>query len=111
MKRLAYLLIVLTIFHISTISRSDSGQELPSVSTLRRNGAYGFPQQQAIVLCDRPNLRVSLYNSNHSLYVQSILWNDGDASIGKTRNGEEVGDYSVLMLHIGNSSSRTPRKR
>lgn len=81
-----------------------------SLSDLRNNGAFGFPQQYAIVLCDRLDLKVSVCNNDEWLYVQAIIWQDGDDSLGKTDDGREIGDYSSLMFSFSNGSKRVAKK-
>jgi hypothetical protein len=51
---------------------------------LARDGAFGFPQAEAQVLFDDPDLRVSVYNDARYLYVQAIVWNDADDTLGET---------------------------
>lgn len=65
---------------------------------LRADGAFGFPQKEAVVLCDTPVLRVSAYNDAEYLYVQAVLWTDGDDSKGETPDGREIGDNSGLRI-------------
>jgi peroxiredoxin len=68
---------------------------------LRVNGAFGFPQLRAKVLCDTPELRFSVYNDNDYFIAQAVLWTDGDASLGKTKDGRDIGDNSNLTLEFG----------
>jgi RNA polymerase sigma factor (sigma-70 family) len=65
-----------------------------------RDGAFGFPQKEAKVLCDRPDLRFSVWNNADYLFAQAVLWNDPDASLGKTDDNREIGDNSTLMLDV-----------
>lgn len=69
-------------------------------SDLRGNGAFGFPQTQAKVLCDNADLRLSVWNNSIYLYVQAVLWKDNDWSLGKTDDGRTIGDNSVLLLDV-----------
>ncbi|MEQ1860152.1 MAG: TlpA disulfide reductase family protein [Chthoniobacteraceae bacterium] len=80
----------------------------PTESALYREGAFGFPQREAAVLCNRADLRFSVWTSREILYAQAIMWNDGDASPGRTNDGREIGDTSVLMLGLGAHGSATP---
>lgn len=50
------------------------------LAALKRQGAFGFPQPAAETLCDTDDLRVSIWNNKTYLYVQAILWKDGDAA-------------------------------
>ena len=72
-----------------------------SVADLRARGALGFPQVRAKVLCDRPELRLSVCNDDDYFMAQAILWTDGDASLGKTQGGRDIGDRSSLALEFG----------
>jgi RNA polymerase sigma factor (sigma-70 family) len=65
-----------------------------------RDGVFGFPQKEAKVLCDRPDLRFSVWNNVDYLFAQAVLWNDHDASLGKTEDNREIGDNSTLMLDL-----------
>jgi thiol-disulfide isomerase/thioredoxin len=76
---------------------------------LKRDGAFGFPQSQAEILCDDENLRVSAWSDADYLYVQSILWKDGDDSLGETRDGREIGDNSSLCLDLDADQKLTPK--
>lgn len=77
-------------------------------SDLREKGAFGFPQAAAQVLCDRPELRVSLYNDSVYLYVQAVVWGDGDASTGYSR-GKEIGDNGSVSLDLDGDMQYTPQ--
>ena len=76
---------------------------------LRRDGAFGFPQQAATVLCDRADLRFSICNDAEYLFAQAILWEDDDASPGKTEDNREIGDNSSLVLDLDTDGKPTPR--
>jgi hypothetical protein len=104
--------LVSTIILISITATSSTGKQNDalSLSNLHDNGAFGFPQKYAQVLCDRSDLRVSVYNSDSSLYVQAILWTDGDDTIGKQKDGKKIGDYSSLMFHFSSKPQRLPQK-
>ena len=108
MRRVGYVVLTILLCAVSGVSQSNTHQPLPSISDLRANGTLGFPQQYAQPLCDRPDLRVSVYNSDHWLYVQAIVWEDGDSTLGKSSRGKDIGDFSVLMLHLDDSAKRTP---
>jgi thiol-disulfide isomerase/thioredoxin len=76
---------------------------------LKREGAFGFPQAQAKILCDEPGLRLSSWNDASSLYVQAVLWRDGDDAIGETADGRPSGDQGVLSLDVDADGKATPR--
>ncbi len=65
---------------------------------LKADGAFGFPQAGARVLADTEVVRVSVANDGEHLYVQAILWTDGDDSVGETADGRPIGDNSVLRI-------------
>lgn len=91
------------------IVKMCSGDEsLKTIAELRENGAFGFPQKESKVLCDQPTLRFSIWNNDEYLFVQAILWTDDDASLGKTPDNREIGDWSVLMLDVDADGKSTP---
>ena len=77
-------------------------------SELRAKGAFGFPQQDAKVLCDRPTLRFSVWNNDRYLLAQAVLWTDGDSSPGESHEGREVADRSELVLDLDADGKETP---
>lgn len=85
-----------------------AGEAPLSISELRANGAFGFPQKDSKVLCDQPILRFSVWNNDEYLFSQAVLWTDDDASLGKTEDNREIGDNSVFMLDLDADGKRTP---
>lgn len=77
-----------------------ASEPLLSISELRANGAFGFPQKDAKVLYDQPLLRFSVWNNGEYLFAQAVLWTDDDAALGKTKDNREIGDYSELVLDL-----------
>src|SRR5688500_11354603 len=77
-----------------------AADELPTPLDLKRDGAFGFPQGNARVLCDNPDLRLSAWNNSEYLFVQAVLWKDDDAALGKTEDNREIGDGSTLILDL-----------
>lgn len=65
---------------------------------LRSDGAFGFPQKSARVLCDTEELRLSAVCDGVHLFVQAILWKDGDSTDGLTDDGRKIGDNSTLII-------------
>lgn len=65
---------------------------------LKTGGLYGFPQARAVVLCDTPDLRFSAYNDDHYLYLQAVLWNDGEAGEADTADGRKIGDWCDVQI-------------
>ena len=80
-----------------------------SSSELRKNGAFAFPQQDAKVLCDRPDLRFSVWNNDKYLFAQAVMWNDGDASLGKIKDNREIGDWANVELDLDADGKATPK--
>jgi thiol-disulfide isomerase/thioredoxin len=76
---------------------------------LEREGAFGFPQAQARVLCDNKDLRVAVWNDARYLYVQAVLWGDDDSSLGETADGRPIGDTSTLCLDVDADQKDTPQ--
>jgi thiol-disulfide isomerase/thioredoxin len=65
---------------------------------LKTDGAFGFPQAAAVVLCDTPDLRLSAACDGKNLFVQAVLWKDNDAAPGLTDDGRKIGDNSTLVV-------------
>ena len=84
-------------------------EESASPAEIRAKGAFGFPQEHAKILCDTPELRLSLWNNEEYLYAQAVLWSDNDASLGQTEDRREIGDWSQLMLNVKGEGKRTPQ--
>src|SRR5712691_10475907 len=100
---------LLILLLVVTANAQSRGEDSPSVSNLKANGAFGFPQQEAMVMFSDKELRVSVtYNSNY-LFIQAIVWNDEDSSIGKDSKGSDIGDYSALMFHLGSCDTHSPK--
>jgi thiol-disulfide isomerase/thioredoxin len=105
MKNHAFLLAVVVI----GCSRACAPGEAPlSISELHANGVFGFPQKDAKVLYDQPLLRFSVWNNDEYLFGQAVLWTDDDASLGKTEDNREIGDWSEFMLDLDADGKPTP---
>ena len=90
-----------SIFLAVAIAALCRGAELPkAMAELRDTGAFGFPQKDSKVFCDQPALRFSVWNNGEYLFAQAILWTDDDASLGKSADNREIGDWSQLMLDV-----------
>jgi thiol-disulfide isomerase/thioredoxin len=85
-----------------------SGADPPK--DLKREGAFGFPQAQATILCDEPDLRVSSWNDASHLYVQAILWRDDHDALGETADGRPIGDRGALILDADADGKVTPHR-
>lgn len=70
----------------------------PTRAALERDGAFGFPQAGAEVLCDRPDLRVSFWNNDRYFCVQAIAWTDDSDERGEFEGRADVGDHSTLSF-------------
>lgn len=79
-----------------------------TAADLRAEGAFGFRQVSAKVLCDTPELRFSVCNDQKYLLAQAIVWNDNDASLGKTPDNRQIGDNSLLLLDVDADGQPTP---
>jgi thiol-disulfide isomerase/thioredoxin len=75
---------------------------------LKSDGAFGFPQKEATVLCDTPQLRVSAFADADYIYVQAIVWADPDGTLGETGDGREIGDYSTFLVDADADGQITP---
>jgi len=74
-----------------------------TLTDLKINGIYGFPQNQASVLCDNDSLRLSVWNNREYLFVQAILWKVSEHTLGKTEDNRDRGNYSELAIAATNS--------
>src|ERR1700739_2678606 len=84
--------------------------ELPNtIPTLREDGAFGFPQKDATVLCDQPTLRFSVWSNDQYLFAQAVLWTDDDASLGEDSYNRETGDWSELRLGVNANGKIAPK--
>lgn len=79
-----------------------------SLSKLRQDGAFGFPQRDATLLWDQPALRVSVWNNGQYLFVQAVLWTDGSPSPANAASTEQPHDSSKLMLDLDANGAATP---
>jgi thiol-disulfide isomerase/thioredoxin len=93
---------LLSLLVVATVCASTCAANESPVprAELRQNGAFQFPQQEAKILCDNPDLRFSVWNNQEYLFAQAVLWKDDDASLGKTEDNREIGDWSEVMLDL-----------
>jgi thiol-disulfide isomerase/thioredoxin len=109
MNRLLHLLLLaVAIGNYRPCAAADSPL---SFSELQTNGAFGFPQKDAKVLCDQPLLRFSVWNNSEYLFAQAVLWTDDDASLGKTEDNREIGDTSEVLLLDADETSNADTGR
>ena len=69
-------------------------------SDLNKNGAFGFPQASATVLADEQEARFSVWSNAEFLFVQIVVWADGDDALGKSVKGQDICDNSRLFLNL-----------
>jgi hypothetical protein len=70
--------------------------------------AAGSAEIRVQSLCERSALRVATWNDARHLVVQAVLWGDDDQALGLSRDGEQIGDCSVLSLDLdGNGAATT----
>lgn len=103
MKKQLFILCVLAMVNVC-----GADEALKSIAELRASGVFAFPQKEATVLCDRPDLRFSVWNNADFLFAQAVLWTDDDATLGKTPDNREIGDWSMLMLDLDADGKSTP---
>lgn len=101
---------LLSLLIAATLASTCAAGE-PAISTpeLREKGAFQFPQKEAKVFSDTPDLRFSVWNNAEYLFAQAVLWKDGDDSLGQTADNREIGDWSQLMLDLDADEKPTPR--
>lgn len=92
---------------LSILIAAASAAALSFGPDLKTDGAFGFPQKQATVLCDTPDLRLSAFSDASYLYVQAVLWKDGDDAPGETADGRAIGDNSTLRVDADADSKIT----
>jgi len=74
---------------------------------LKEKGAFGFDQRAARVLCDTPELRVSVLSDEEHLYVQAVLWTDNNDAPGETDDGRAIGDHGELLIDADGDGKAT----
>jgi len=77
---------------------------------LRGSGVFGFPQRQAKVVCDRPDLRVSVWSNDRFVYFQAVLWQDNEVGFLTNAQGQVMTDRASLMLDLDANQIRTEGK-
>jgi cytochrome c biogenesis protein CcmG/thiol:disulfide interchange protein DsbE len=104
MKKYFFILSAVIVVHTAV------AEELPTtMATLRDRGAFGFPQRTAIVICNRPTLRFSVWNNDQYLFAQAILWTDDDFAVGTNQYSRITHDWSFLMLNVDPNGKVTPK--
>ncbi|MGN6367404.1 MAG: TlpA family protein disulfide reductase [Phycisphaerae bacterium] len=98
---------VLRLAAIVAMAAAATGANAQQVD-LKKEGAFGFPQKDAKVSCDTPDLRLSAWNDNNNLYVQAILPGDNDDALGQTPDGRPIGDNADLVIDTNGDGQVTP---
>ena len=78
-----------------------------TLADLKTNGVCGFPQDQASVLCDNDSLRLSVWNNREYLFVQAILWQVSEDTLGKTEDNRDIGNHSNLVIAAATDGKRS----
>jgi len=68
-----------------------------SLTDLRTDGTFAFPQEHAVVLYDQEDLRLSVWNNHDYLFVQAILWKVPENILGKTEDNRDIGNNSETV--------------
>jgi hypothetical protein len=71
-----------------------------TLDELTLNGVFGFPQTEARVLCNRPALRVSVWNNEQYLVAQAVLWTIHDSSPDMSADRWKARHTSELWLDL-----------
>jgi hypothetical protein len=101
MKRFLTALLVVGASTSVTTAADTASTPLPSLSELRENGAFAFPQKDAKVLYDGPDLRFSVWNNAEYLFAQAIAWTEGPVVSTQTNDTRfTMDDWSVFMLDM-----------
>ena len=72
-----------------------------TLADLETSGVWGFPQDNASVLCDNDSLRLSVWNNREYLFAQAVLWQVSEDALGKTADNREIGNHSNLVIAVG----------
>jgi len=76
--------------------------------TFLAHGAFGFPQEQSIILCDRADLRFSVCNDEEYLWAQAVVWDDDGDGLRLVYNNQLIGDHSDLLIDVDADKAATP---
>ena len=100
------------IFFAFLVGSALQAAEVPIIAEpqLASKGAFSFPQSEATILCDYPDLRFSVWNNSEYLFAQAVVWKDADGALGKTEDNREIGDTSSLMLDLDGNGAVTAQK-
>jgi hypothetical protein len=81
---------------------------LADSAELKNNGTFGFPQRSSIILSDQLEARFSAWSNAEWLYVQVVIWVDGDDSTATITNGKEICDQTWLFLDLDADQAHEP---
>jgi hypothetical protein len=109
LEKLISFLFLLLIFGMTATAQTNINSKPTLEKSLREQGAFLFPQQEAKVLCNTPELRLSIWNNEELLFAQAILWKDDSRQIGTDGTGRQLGDSSTLLLDLDANSAPTPK--
>ncbi len=91
----------------SVPAASATAPTAPVISSGPAAGLFGFPQAEARIVCDRPDLRVSVWNNEEYLYLQAVLWKAKDPAPTSAGRQWDVGDCSGVNLDLDADEKRT----
>jgi hypothetical protein len=83
-----------------TVFQRLNNLTLADSAELRQKGAFGFPQRSARNLSGQIAARFSAWSNAEWLYIQVVVWADGDDAPTKTADGKERGDQTWLLLDL-----------
>lgn len=78
-------------------------------SELKEKNISGFPDADATVLSDTPQLLLSICNDATYLMVQAVVWGDHEDREGTTGDGRKIGDWTILYFRTATPSQPTPQ--
>lgn len=78
-----------------------------SIERVRRDGAFGFPQREAVVLAEQETFRFSVFTDARHLYAQAVFWTDDSDALGQTDDGRPIGDQSSIVIDVDGNGSVT----
>jgi hypothetical protein len=85
-----------------------TARDLQSAGSLAE-GFFAFPQREAAILIESPQLRLAWWNNREYLLVQAVLGEDSSPGIGRAADGSATGDFSVVELDSDDNGRMDPR--
>ena len=80
-----------------------------SLDELTKDGVFGFPQAEARMLCNRPALRLSVWNNEQYLLAQAVLWTVHDSSPVASADRWKAHHTSELWLDLDADGKMTAK--